>query len=161
MSGLELAAGVLGVTQFGFEVIGLSVKLRKLWAEVKGASEEIDNLINEIEDTSFMLQELELQVAQSSLTPGPLGNTRFKPILKRTQDVLKNLQDAVDLLHCELEKPGRKSRRLVSSAKVVLKKPVLESLEKKLRRSMQLLQFATQLHFMSVRSMLLLRNCGC
>lgn len=148
MSGFELAVGVLGVTQFGAEAIALSFKFKKLWGEVKGASEEVDDLLDNITDASYVIQEIENQVAQSSLVPAPLGNAGFKRILDKAQKAHKSLEEAVQILHGELESSNRKSRRFISSAKVVLKKPVLDRLETKLRRSMQQLYWATQLHSM-------------
>lgn len=137
MSGLELAAGILGVAQFTSEAITLSIKLKQLWAEVKGAPAEVGELLDEIEITSGLLEEHRQLVAGS----GAGGRGCQARVLVQTQNALRNLGEAVEILHDELQASRKKSaRRLLSSAKVVVRKPVLEQLRAKLARSLQLLQ---------------------
>ena len=148
MSGLELAAGVIAVVQATGQAASLTLKLKRLWGDVKDAPDDIQDLLDDIEATGLVLQDIEDQLRSSAAPAGACSPPHLHAVLQRSQLALKPLDEAVNILQRELDRHESKVLRRISSAKIVLKRPVLDRLEAKLRRALALLQLSANVHVM-------------
>jgi hypothetical protein len=143
MSGLELAAGVIAVVQVTGQAAVLINKIKTLWGEVRDAPEDILYLLEEVELTSLTLQSIEQQVQQSKVA-GMACDPVLEAVLKHAQGAYQALQKVADLLDKEIQQSRGKSQRFVKSAKVLLKRPVLDLLKSRLESSLRLLVLSSQ-----------------
>lgn len=146
MSGLDLAAGVIAIVTATGQAAKLTFKLKKLCDDIKEAPDEIRDLLDDLEATGEVLQAIEGQLQDATAPAEAWGTSRLEAVLRRSQLAVKPLEEALSLLQQELDRSQGRARRKLVSAKIVLKKPVLDRLEGKLRRALQLLQLSTQIH---------------
>ncbi|KAH6681036.1 hypothetical protein F5X68DRAFT_234155 [Plectosphaerella plurivora] len=138
--GLEVAAGVIAVVQVTGQAVVLTLKIKQLWAEVRNAPQEVQDLLDEIELTSLLLQDIERQTEQRGM---PVGLASAS-IMQHTQRAHQALESTADLLDAELKRSPSRVRIMMASTKVLLKKSMLDQLKEKMDRSLRLLQMSLQ-----------------
>lgn len=136
-----------------FGIVASGIPLGGLIGTIIKAGTQIIALYNEIQDASdqvaFRLQELQLlsRILENS-----------NCISSDARNLCELCLDELHLVLAELQSQIRRSRgfrRQVASAKVILKKDVMQKLESRLERSIRLLMFANQSHLLSTQNLVL------
>ncbi|KAG6364222.1 hypothetical protein INS49_005820 [Diaporthe citri] len=141
-------AETVGIIASGIQIAGLIGTITKAGLQIRALYHEIQDASD---DVAFRLQELQI----------------LSGILEDSNSISSNARNLCGLclseLHlvlAELQSQIRRSRgirRKVASAKVIVKKDVMQKLERRLERSVQFLMLANQIHTSSTQS-LVLRN---
>lgn len=138
-----------------FGIVASGVSLAGLVGTIIKAGTQITALYNEIQDAydevAFRLQELQI-------LSRILGNSNS--ISSDARSLCELCLSELHLVLAELQSQIRRSRgfrRQVASAKVIVKKDMMQKLESRLERSIRLLMFANQSHLLSTQN-LVLRN---
>lgn len=141
------------------EVVGIlasSIQIGGLIGTIANAGLQIQTLYHEIQDASeevaFGLQELQILsgILQAADSISPNAQSLCKRCLSELHNVLDELQSQIYR--------SRGFKKIVASAKVIVKKDVLQKLERRLERSVQLLMLANQIHMSSTQSLVLLNQ---
>lgn len=143
-------AETLGVIASGFQVAGLIGTITKAGFQIRALCHEIQDAPNEI---AFRLEELDV----------------LSGIIKESNSISSNARNLcglclseLRLILAELQSQIHRSRGIrnkVASAKVILKKDLIQKLDSRLKRSVQWLMLAIQIDTSSTQS-LVLRNQG-
>lgn len=139
-------AEVFGIVASAISLGGLVVKIIKAGTQIAALYREIQDASDEV---SFRLRELQI----------------LSRILKDSNYISSDARDLCELclseLHlvlAELQSQIHRSRgfrRQVASAKVIVKKDVMQRLESRLERSVRLLMFANQSHISSTQNLMI------
>jgi hypothetical protein len=144
-------AEVLGVVASGIAVVqaaqslgAAAISLSRLWREVKDVPNTIQDLIEELEVSGQVVSVIESELGTPESSSSPLTSLLCLTI-ERCRQAHKNLEGLVNDLRADIAS-SRRRKKLLASVKVVLKKDMLESYERRLRRALRFLDSAVQLH---------------
>ncbi|KAI0550963.1 hypothetical protein F4679DRAFT_541017 [Xylaria curta] len=138
---LGVAASGIAVAQVVAQVGKSIIKLKRLWDDFKDVHSSIGDLLDQIECLDPALWEAENTFTQASLPPMFWDSCLGSRSITYCRKALSSLTELVDELKLQLDRPG-KLRRKVATAKVVLKKEQLRSLEKRLQKAITMLGLA-------------------
>ncbi|THV53833.1 hypothetical protein BGAL_0041g00420 [Botrytis galanthina] len=130
---LGIAGSAVGIISLAVQLGDGILKLKSFWNAVKDAPEEILYILDELDITHVLLTEIE----------DSLGNQTISPAAARS---LRLCQKGVDILNKavkELE-DEMKRRKKWGGVKMVIKKELLEKMEKRLGRANSLMMMAHQ-----------------
>ena len=130
---LAVVASGVGVASFALQLIDCAVKLRRLWADIKDAPEDVINLIDEIQTLSRVLE-----VINATRTP-MIGNAMFEQCYVFCERGVRNLESVAK----DLEKLVRQ-RKPSGVLRVVLKKDIIAKHRSQLERAKTSLLLAQQ-----------------
>ena len=130
---LAVVASGVGVASFALQVVDCAAKLRRLWADIKDAPEDVINLIDEIQTLSQVLDAI-------NVTHKPaVGNAMFDQCYVFCEHSVRNLESVAR----DLEKLVRR-KRPVGVLRVVLKKDIIAKHRSQLERAKTSLLLAQQ-----------------
>lgn len=138
---LGIVASTVTVGSLAAGIAKSAVRLRSYWDQIQDAPNDILDSIEQLEDLSHILADIEDEQRQhsvSSLIFDPTSTSRCLQRCKEGADRLKELTDAVSV---DLES-SRKMKRKWGSAKVVLKTSQLERYMSRLERAITTLTLA-------------------
>ena len=149
-------AEVLGVVASGIAVaqaaqtMGQAVlSLTQLWKQVKDAPETIQHTLDELEMAGELVAEIEAEL-QSSLSALPNDRDSLTSLqclaIQRCRQVHESLRELVDDLATDIAS-SRRRKRVIAKTKVVLKKDILVTYEKRLQKALFFLNSALHLNF--------------
>ena len=121
------------------------VKLKSYWDQVQDAPEDVRDLIEELEDLSYLLADIEDDQRQNPMSSLILDSTSTSRCLQHCKQGADRLKELTDNLRTDLDAP-RKLKRKWASAKVVLKKSQIDRYKAKLERAIRLLSLSYQLY---------------
>lgn len=141
-------AETLGIIASGFQIAGLIGTITKAGFQIRALCHEIQDASNE---TAFRLEELDIlsEIIKDSNSISPNARNLCELCLSELRLVLAELQLQIHR--------SRGIRKKVASAKVIIKKDLMQKLDSRLERSVQLLMLAIQIDTSSTQS-LVLRN---
>jgi hypothetical protein len=131
-----VASGV-SLASFALQLLDTVVKLRRLWADIKVAPEEVIELLSEIEVLAGLLGTI-----KDVHTPMP-GNAMFDAIFNRCFSLCEQGARNLERLARDLEKLI-KQKRTMGAFRVVLKKDVVADHRSRLERAKTSLLLAQQ-----------------
>ncbi|TGO38231.1 hypothetical protein BHYA_0079g00320 [Botrytis hyacinthi] len=135
MAGIGIIASGMGVASLGLQLMDGIRKLKQFWDEVKEAPEDIQYALEELETLSLVLSDI--HISNSNLPSIPSATvTRCLELCRRGTDILNTI---VKDLNGAISK-----RRKIDSAKVVLKKDVLDKFRNRLRDAQYMLLLSRQ-----------------
>ncbi|TGJ81266.1 hypothetical protein E0Z10_g7499 [Xylaria hypoxylon] len=146
---LSVAASGIAVAQVAAQVGKSIIKLKQLWDDLKDVPSTIRDLLDQIECLDPALWEAETTFSQSSLPPMFWDNSLASRSTAYCRKALSSLTEIVDELALQINRPG-KLRSKVASAKVVLKKELLKSLEHRLQNAVRMLTLAQQSYLVAL-----------
>ncbi|KAF7945391.1 hypothetical protein EAE96_010165 [Botrytis aclada] len=139
-------AEAFGVTGSAVGIISLAVqlgdgilKLKSFWMTVKDAPEEILYILDELDITHVLLTEIEDSLGSQTISPAAARSLR---LCQKGVDILNN---AVKELEGQMQR-----RKKWEGVKMVMKKELLEKMEKRLGRANSLMLMAHQNYIASL-----------
>ena len=121
------------------------VKLKSYWDQVQDAPEDVRDLIEELEDLSYLLADIEDDQRQNPMSSLILDSTSTSRCLQHCKQGADRLKELTDNLRTDLDAPSKLKRKW-ASAKVVLKKSQIDRYKAKLERAIRLLSLSHQLY---------------
>ncbi len=137
-SGATIGTLATGVTSSIF-------KLKSYWDQVQGAPDDIHDLIEELEDLSYLLRDIEDDQRQNPMSSLILDSTSTSRCLQHCKQGADRLKELTDNLSTDLG-ASNKAKKKWASAKVVLKKNQVDRYKAKLERAIRLLSLSHQLY---------------
>ncbi|KAI8950237.1 hypothetical protein F4801DRAFT_579701 [Xylaria longipes] len=128
---LSTAASGIAVAAQGGKTI---IKLKQLWDDFKDVPSSIGDLLNQIDCLDPALWEAENTFSQASLPPMFWDSSLRSRSTTYCHKALRSLKELVDELTLQLNRPGKLQSK-VATAKVLLKKEQLRSLERRLQNA--------------------------
>ncbi|RWA12556.1 hypothetical protein EKO27_g2574 [Xylaria grammica] len=144
-----VAASGIAVAQVAAQVGKSIIKLKQLWDELRNVPSTIGDLLDQIECLDPALWEAENTFDQASLPPMFWDNGLASRSTAYCRKALSSLTELVDELTLQINRPG-KFRSKIASAKVVLKKEQLKTLERRLQNAVRMLTLAQQSYLVLV-----------
>lgn len=140
---LGIAASSIAIAQISSQVGGAILKLRGLLNEVKDVPDDIDFLMKLLECLEPMVWQTErcFYDTETALPPTVWDDQAAKHSTRLCGVVLKELTTMVHELSLQINHP-KKVNRKIAAVKVVLKKDVIEKLEKRLEAVIDILKVA-------------------
>ncbi|ATZ57632.1 hypothetical protein BCIN_15g01880 [Botrytis cinerea B05.10] len=134
-----VAASAVGIISLALQLGDGILKLKSFWGAVKDAPEEILYILDELDITHVLLTEIEDSLGSQTISPAAARSLR---LCQKGVDILNN---AVRELEGEM---GR--RKKWGGVKMVMKKELLEKMEKRLERANSLMMMAHQSYIESL-----------
>ncbi|KAF5484096.1 hypothetical protein CGCF413_v014572 [Colletotrichum fructicola] len=138
---LGLASGVIAVVDMATKVGGASIKLKRLWDEVKEAPYMLLQKAEQIQDFEEFLVDTELQVATNSLPATAWNSALLQKYVAKARTALGELQEIIDDL-LDQATAGRGYKRKIGSTKAVFRKDNIKALDAKLDQALNLFKMA-------------------
>ncbi|KAJ5004770.1 hypothetical protein K4K48_009003 [Colletotrichum sp. SAR 10_66] len=148
---LGLASGVIAVVDMAAKVGGASMKLKRLWNEVKEAPYMLLQKAEQIQDFEEFLIDTECQVATNPLPATAWSSALLQKYIAKARTVLCELQEMIDDL-LDQATAGRGYKRKIGSTKAVLLKDNIKALDAKLDQALNLFKMAQGQYMMFVFS---------
>uniref|UniRef100_L2FJX5 Fungal N-terminal domain-containing protein n=1 Tax=Colletotrichum fructicola (strain Nara gc5) TaxID=1213859 RepID=L2FJX5_COLFN len=149
---LGLASGVIAVVDMATKVGGASIKLKRLWDEVKEAPYMLLQKAEQIQDFEEFLVDTELQVATNSLPATAWNSALLQKYVAKARTALGELQEIIDDL-LDQATAGRGYKRKIGSTKAVFRKDNIKALDAKLDQALNLFKMAQGQYMMFVLPM--------
>ena len=133
----------LAIVDMTAKVVTLAFKTKQLWDEIKDVPADVSDLLRELQLTGRLFDALRLQLERVSRSD-MIWDDR---IMLDCLDSASTAQASLDALVLDLQaqlNSGRKGRRHLIAAKIVMKKDILQKLKDRLYGSTRLLQLAYQ-----------------
>ncbi|KAF7876951.1 uncharacterized protein EAF02_008171 [Botrytis sinoallii] len=130
---LGIAGSAVGIISLAVQLGDGILKLKSFWMAVKHAPEEILYILDELDITHVLLMEIEDSLGSQTISPAAARSLR---LCQKGVDILNN---AVKELEDEM-----KRRKKWGGVKMVMKKELLEKMEKRLGRANSLMMMAHQ-----------------
>ncbi|TGO57569.1 hypothetical protein BCON_0064g00390 [Botryotinia convoluta] len=136
---LGIAGSAVGIISLAVQLGDGILKLKSFWSAVKDAPEEILYILDELDITHVLLTEIEDSLGSQTISPAAARSLR---LCQKGVDILNN---AVKELEDEMQQ-----RKKWGRVKVVMKKELLEKMEKRLGRANSLMLMAHQNYIASL-----------
>ncbi|KAM0181855.1 hypothetical protein ACHAPF_001379 [Botrytis cinerea] len=134
-----VAASAVGIISLALQLGDGILKLKSFWGAVKDAPEEILYILDELDITHVLLTEIEDSLGSQTISPAAARSLR---LCQKGVDILNN---AVRELEGEMRR-----RKKWGGVKMVMKKELLEKMEKRLERANSLMMMAHQSYIESL-----------
>ncbi|TGO12483.1 hypothetical protein BTUL_0088g00610 [Botrytis tulipae] len=134
-----VAGSAVGIISLALQLGDGILKLKSFWNAVKDAPEEILYILDELDITHVLLTEIEDSLGSQTISPAA---ARSLQLCQKGVDILNN---AVKELEDEM-----KRRKKWGGIKMVMKKELLEKMEKRLGRANSLMMMAHQNYIASL-----------
>ncbi|KAF7924400.1 uncharacterized protein EAE98_007451 [Botrytis deweyae] len=134
-----VAGSAVGIISLALQLGDGILKLKSFWNAVKDAPEEILYILDELDITHVLLTEIEDSLGSQTISPAAARSLR---LCQKGVDILNN---AVKELEDEM-----KRRKKWGGVKMVMKKELLEKMEKRLGRANSLMMMAHQNYIASL-----------
>lgn len=134
-----IAASVIAVVDITAKVGGTSIKLKKLWNEVKNVPATLLLKADQLQEFEIFLKDTEDQIAASPLPDSAWNSGMLQKYVARARSILDELQTMIDEFQRQLADPRR---RKITSAKIILRKDDIRSLDAKLDQALNLFRMA-------------------
>ncbi|KAF3804733.1 hypothetical protein GCG54_00012224 [Colletotrichum gloeosporioides] len=134
-----IAASVIAVVDITAKVGGISIKLKKLWNEVKNVPATLLLKADQLQEFEIFLKDTEDQIAASPLPDSAWNSGMLQKYVARARSILDELQTMIDEFQRQLADPRR---RKITSAKIILRKDDIRSLDAKLDQALNLFRMA-------------------
>ncbi|KAF4784406.1 hypothetical protein HER10_EVM0008007 [Colletotrichum scovillei] len=138
---IGLATSVIAVAEVTGKAIGLTLKIKSLWREVKNVPAVLLEKAEELQDLDDYLKDAESQTASSPVSKSVIDDEIMQKSLRRARAALADIQNTIDDLSLQMSDP-RKHRRKLTAAKFFLQKDTIEDMERKLDRALELFKVA-------------------
>lgn len=145
-------AEVVGVVASGVTIGALAtgitssiIKLKSYWDQGQDAPADVHDLIEELEDLSYLLADIEDDQRQNPVSSLILDSTSTSRCLQHCKQGADRLKELTDSLCADLD-ASNKIKRKWASAKVVLEKNQIDRYKSKLERVIRLLSLSHQLY---------------
>lgn len=138
---IGLATSVIAVAEVTGKAIGLTLKIKSLWCEVKNVPTVLIEKAEELQDLDDYLKDAEAQTASSPISKSIINNEIMQKSLRRARAALADIQNTIDDLSLQMSDP-RKHRRKLTAARFVLQKDTIGDMERKLDRALELFKVA-------------------
>ncbi|TQN67146.1 hypothetical protein CSHISOI_08298 [Colletotrichum shisoi] len=139
---LGLAASVIAVVDMTGKVGSASLKLMRLWDEVKDVPTMLLEKAERIQDLEEFLDDTEDQIARTLLPEAVCDRGRLRKHVAKARRALTEIQDLVDQLQAKVAADQKSFRRRFASTKVLLQKDEWKALDQKLDSALHLLSIA-------------------
>ncbi|TGO30219.1 hypothetical protein BPAE_0007g01000 [Botrytis paeoniae] len=136
---LGIAGSAVGIMSLAVQLGDGILKLKSFWTAVKDAPEEILYILDELDITHVLLTEIEDSLGSQTISPAAARSLR---LCQKGVDILNN---AVKELEDEMRR-----RKKWAGVKMVMKKELLEKMEKRLGRANSLMMMAHQNYIASL-----------
>ncbi|KXH37043.1 hypothetical protein CSIM01_00105 [Colletotrichum simmondsii] len=113
---IGLATSVIAVAEVTGKAIGLTLKIKSLWREVKNVPTVLLEKAEELQDLDDYLKDAEAQTASSPISKSIIDDEIMQKSLRRARAALADIQNTIDDLSLEMSDP-RKHRRKLTAAR--------------------------------------------
>ena len=138
---MDLAGGVIAITQVVCSAVKASLTIRKLWKEVGEVPEQIQELLEHLEMYEPFLNDIERQLSSDTIPKEIWNSSSAKVSVGYCRQALTCLSTMANDMSREVA--AKKSlKRRIASTKVVLKKDSIQRLEKKLKKALKMLELS-------------------
>ncbi|EQB43689.1 hypothetical protein CGLO_17628 [Colletotrichum gloeosporioides Cg-14] len=145
---LGIASGVIAVVDMATKIGGGSIKLKRLWDEINEVPAMLLQKAELVQGWDQLFDEAEHQLETQTL-PALINNrVLLQKFTSKARAILSELQVMIDGL-IEGSTIGRKYRRKIGSAKVILRKSDIKALNEKLDEVLAQYQMAQSLYTMA------------
>jgi hypothetical protein len=142
---MEATAASIAFIQFAGQIVTTIVKAHKLWEEIKDLPTELTDLIDDLKAFEPLFRGIEAQVnSQNVYFTGPNGSSAMTS-LECSKRAHKALDDMVKDMDKELSRK-RGLKQKIAATRIIIKKDMLDKLEKRLQRALRLLETSLQLY---------------
>ncbi|GKT92060.1 ankyrin repeat-containing protein [Colletotrichum tofieldiae] len=139
---LGLAASVIAVVDMTSKVGSASLKLMRLWNEVKEVPAMLLEKAERIKDLEEFLDDTENQIARNLLPEAVCNMARLQKHIAKARGALTNVQEMVDHLQAKVNADQRSFKRRFASTKVLLQKDEWKALDANLDSALYLFSIA-------------------
>ena len=137
-----IASGISIVT-LAAQIAGSLIKFKAYWDEIKDAPEDITSLIDELDDLSLILSDIEEDQRRNPVSRTFLNSTAASKCLDRCRKGTDRLKELVDDLNTDIHSTKRMKHKWAST-KVLLKKEKIDKYKARLERAIRLLSLSHQ-----------------
>jgi hypothetical protein len=146
---LAVAASGIAVAQVAAQVGKSIFKLKQLWDELQDVPSSMGDLLDQIDCLDPALWEAENTFSQARLPAAFWNDSLGNRSTAYCRKALSSLTELVDELALQVNRPGKLKKKL-GSAKVVLKREQLKTLERRLQNAVRMLTLAQQSYLVLV-----------
>lgn len=139
--GIGVAASGITIGALAIGVANSAIKLRSIWNQVQNAPDDMLCLIEELEQTSYMLADSEEYQQRNPMSRLVLDSTSISRCLQRCKKEVDQLKEFTDGLSNDLEHSSKLKRKR-AAAKIVLQKDQIHRYKEKLDRTLKMLDRA-------------------
>ncbi|KZL85573.1 hypothetical protein CI238_04573 [Colletotrichum incanum] len=139
---LGLAASVIAVVDMTSKFGSASIKLMRLWNEVKEVPIMLLEKAERIKDLEEFLDDTENQIARNLLPEAVCNMARLQKHIAKARGALTNVQKMVDHLQAKVNADQRGFKRRFASTKVLIQKDEWKALDKNLDSALYLFSLA-------------------
>lgn len=132
---LGIVASGLAVQQTAVQLAQSLIRLRQLWAEIRDAPVQIQDLMTDLSAFTALLSEMEGQLDEN--------NPTARQSAQLCKNALIQLETVTSALDAQLNS-SRRSKRLMGALKVVVSREDMKRYEDRLQRAFRLLQMSHQ-----------------
>ncbi|PCD22416.1 hypothetical protein FGRA07_03786 [Fusarium graminearum] len=139
---METAASLIAFIQVAGKIVELIIEVNQLWSEAKDLPSDLRDILEELDDYALVFEELKEQIeydqTHNTRSNGSCMSRSFMAATK-AKEILKDLVEEINMtIHSKKEGLQRR----LSSFKLLMKKEKIERYQKRLQRSITLLQTA-------------------
>ncbi|EKJ78336.1 hypothetical protein NXS19_001161 [Fusarium pseudograminearum] len=139
---METAASLIAFIQVAGKIVELIIEVNQLWGEAKDLPGDLRDILEELDDYALVFEELKEQIeydqTHNTRSNGSCMSRSFMAATK-AKEILKELVEEINMtIHSKKEGLQRR----LSSFKLLMKKEKIERYQKRLQRSITLLQTA-------------------
>ncbi|KAK2757181.1 Ankyrin repeat-containing protein [Colletotrichum kahawae] len=146
---LGIASSVFAVVDVATKIGVATIKLKKLWNEVKETPKMLFHKAEQLQDFEEFLIDADIQIYTSPLPTTSWNSTLLHKYIIKARVALAELQRIIDDL-LEQATSGSTYRRKLGSTKAVLKKDDIKALDAKLDQALNLFKMAQGQYMISV-----------
>lgn len=150
---MEVAASSIAFVQAATGIAKCIIKAKQFWSQVQDVPEDIQDLIIDLEVWKVTLTDVGSQLHDNVIPPSFWSNSSVKQSLSLAERAHIALDSLVRDMDKQLQSKKGMRRKMVA-AKICIKKDALERFEKKLSRSLRLLQTSLQAYQLYVTATL-------
>ncbi|KAF4990952.1 hypothetical protein FGRMN_8143 [Fusarium graminum] len=141
-SDMDAGASILAFVQAAGQTVKLIIKVKKLWDEAKGIPEEFQGLLEELDILALDLQELKEQLDHDRKFNPNQSKSSIERSFLAVRKARNILQGFVNEVNSKIISKKEGLPRTIGALKFLMKKDILESYQKRLKRAIDELHIA-------------------
>ena len=142
---IGVAASGIAIGSLAAGITSSIVKLKSYWDQVQNASEDMHELVEELEVLGHLLADIADDQQKNSMSGLIFDSTAISRCLQHCQKGADRLKELTDILSRDLDTSTRRKKQW-ASAKVVLKKTQIDRYKEKLEGAIRLMSLSYQMY---------------
>ncbi|RGP71481.1 hypothetical protein FSPOR_3328 [Fusarium sporotrichioides] len=137
---METAASLIAFGQVAGKIVQLIIKVNQLWGEAKDLPNDLRDILDELDDYALVFEELKEQIEYDQTHNTRSNGTYMNRSFMAATKAMGILKDIVEEINMVIHSKKEGLQRRLSSFKHLMKKEKIEKYQKRLQRSITLLQ---------------------